>query len=234
MQYFILAAFFAASLGFGADLGPKEKLFAKRQADQIQAEFDRGDLPAVAARTDQALNSLVNKAIHELHKKGEHDLAAKAEKEWNASFRGFLTNGMATSGRYGDIGDHKPLIQWLADFYDKIEGVLGVDVCKMFRISDIKTFNFCIPVAFHPCTFDMGKIPGARKDEYRVHMQKGAVLNGLLPVTTYWACDIACVFGTSGIGVLFCGPVAGIAEAIMAGPISARISDKIYDKACAP
>lgn len=231
---FVLAFLFSFStIGGAADLGPRERAFAKRQAEQIQQEFDKGDLPAVAARVDQALNSIVTLAINKLHKKGEHDIADSAEDEWNGQFRGYLSASMAVHG-FGDIGDHKPLIKWLADFYDKVEGALGVDACQFFHISDIKTFNFCIPIAFHPCSFDMGTVSGLRKDEYRKHMQKGAVYMGLLPVTVYWACDIACTFGTSGIGVLFCGPIASIAEMIMAGPISAKISDKIFDRACGP
>lgn len=235
MRWTILLLLCSAALA-SPHMGPRERGFAKRHTSKIQAEFERGDLTAVAARTDQALNSLVSRAIHQLHRKGQHKFADAKQEEWNLNFRGFLSAEIQAhaGGRIGDIGDHKPLVQWLADFYDKVEAVLGVDACQFLHLSDIKTLNFCIPVAFHPCSFDMGSVPGARKDEYRRHMQKGAVYMGLLPVVTYWATDIGCMFGTVGIGALLCGSVASLAESLMAGPVSGKISDKIFDRACGP
>lgn len=233
MRFLTVLFLLINSCGFGASLGPAERAFARKHVSKMQAEFERDGILGVARRTDHALDNLVRRAIGELHKKGEHSYAQGQEDEWNSHFRGVLEAEMSVSG-IGDIGDHKPLIQWLENFYNKIEGILGMDLCQALHLSDIKTFNSCIPVAFHPCTFDMGTVAGARQDEYRRHMQKGAIYMGLLPVVTYWACDIGCMFGTAGIAALLCGPIASLAELGMSGPISGKISDAIYNRACGP
>lgn len=210
-------------------LEKKHREFARQQTEILRKEVERDGLPALARRSDQALDNLVRRGVSELHKRGWHGLANQKQSEWERNYRGYLS--MRVTG-YGDIGDHKPLSQWLADFYDAIEEKLGVTICKALHLSDIKTFNYAIPVVFNPCTFDMGSVSISRKDEYRNHFAEGAVYYGLMPVVTYWVVDIACLFGTSGIGVFFCGPIANFAEMACAEWIAPKLSDRVYDRAC--
>lgn len=224
------AALMVTGFVYGRDLNDNEKGWASRQADSVGAEVDAGGLEKFADRTDQALNRVVLVALHQMDKKGQHAFATQKEQEWNTHFRGYLSHRY--SAGYGDIGDHAPLVKWLADFYDKVEAKLGVTLCKMTHISDIKTFNFCIPVVFHPCTFDMGGVTLSRKDEYRNHFSQGLTYYGLLPVVTYWVADIGCMFGTVGIGALLCGPVAGLAEIACANTVAPKVSDRVFDRAC--
>jgi hypothetical protein len=204
---------------------------AHRQARAIRREIEDGNMYATAQRTDEALDALVARGVQKLREKGDDSFAEQFEGEWSDQFRGFLAHAMAQNGGR-DIGDHKPLIQWLATFYDHLESVLGVQVCKSLHLSDIKTFNYCIPIVFHPCTFPMDNVTVSREAEYANHFAKGAVYYGLIPVVVYWVCDISCIASTSGIATMICGPLSGGAEFIMGKWFAPRLSNRIFERAC--
>jgi hypothetical protein len=218
--------FLCLSLSAHAAIFQPEK-FGKKYAHRIGVEFEASQIKGLAARSDQALDRIIAISLRELRKRGDEAWADQREEEWNSKYSGFLTQ-MTSS--YYDIGDHKPLVDWLASFYDHLESVLGVTVCKSLHLSDIKTFNFCIPVVFHPCTFSMDQVPGDRIDEYRNHFAEGAVYYGLVPVVTYWVIDIACMAATSGIGL--CGLAADAGEFVMGKWISPKLSDRVYKSQC--
>ena len=109
---------------------------------------------------------------------------------------------------------------------------LGVEVCKALHLSDIKTFNFTLPIVFRPCSFPMDAVTITRKAEYRNHFAQGKVYYGLVPVITYWAINAPCMIGTAGLATMLCGPAASIAEWFMGYSIAPWLSDKIFDGVC--
>jgi hypothetical protein len=204
---------------------------ARRQAKALRREIEDGNMYATAQRTDEALDALVARGLQKLHEKGDEYFADRFELQWSDKFRGFLTHAMVQNDMR-DIGDHKPLIQWLATFYDHLESVLGVNICKSLHLSDIKTFNYCIPIVFHPCTFPMDNVTVSREAEYANHFAQGAVYYGLIPVVVYWVCDISCLAATSGIGAMLCGPLSGGAEFIMGKWFAPKLSNRLFEKVC--
>lgn len=213
-------------------LMPLQDIFMRRHVRQEGLDIQNGKLAAIAVKTDTALDRIVQRAVLMLSQNGQAALAVQKKSEWDAHFSGYLSASMPI-GPLGDIGDHKPLVQWLANFYDIVEKTLGVDMCKKTHLSDIKTLNFTIPVVFHPCTFSMDAVTIDREHEYRKHFDEGDVYYGLVPVVTYWTADIACSVASQGGGAVWlCGPISGAAEFFMAKTVAYRLSDFVYEHAC--
>ena len=201
----------------------------KRFAREIRDDIQNGRMSAMARRTDEAIKYMIQRGNEELRKRGDYDGAYFFEFKYQTEFSGYLTK-MVVSDR--NIGDHKPLSTFLADYYNRLEFIIGVDMCKALHLSDIKTLNFCLPVVFKPCSFDMGTVTIARKDEYRKHFAQDDVYYGLVPVVVYWVIDVPCMMFTAGIGALFCGPIAGVAEYGMANFLAPKLSDSLFDSVC--
>lgn len=192
-------------------------------AHKIRKEIESDGLYAVAVRTDAALDRLVQVASQKLTEKGDGEYAYFKESEWKRDYSGFLTKQM--NSRH--IGDHptEMLSQWLENFYDHVELVLGVSLCKALHLSDIKTINCCTKVVFKPCSFEMDGLQVERVDEYRNHFAKddGAdELYGEVPVITFWAVEIF-------VSVPF---VAGAAEYVMGKYLAPRLSDMVFKLVC--
>lgn len=199
---------------------------------RIRNEIASGKMDAVAQNTEAMLWSIVKVANANLKAKGRVDLATKYEYEWNNKYKGMLVNRAKLHFIYGDIGDHHPLVQWLADFYNTVEATLGIEVCKMLHISDIKSVNFSIPVVFRPCTFPMDAVTISRIYEYKNHFAEGAVYYGLVPVVTWWAVSIGCWSGTAGVGSFLCGIAATGAEWTMGKIVAPNLSNFVFRSAC--
>lgn len=183
----------------------------------------------LAENVEKSLDALIHVAATEIRKKGHSFEADSLESEWFStykySFRSF-TNGMR------DIGDHAPLSVWLAQKYDQIEFILGVQVCKNTHLSDLKTFNFTIPIVFKPCVFPMDNVSGDRMSEYRKHFSEGNTYYGLVPVTSYWITYAAITGATFGTGYVYIASLgATVAEKLIA-MVAPKISDKVYERAC--
>lgn len=197
-------------------------------ASEIKKDFENGSMQKLANRTDKALEYMVDRGTNELEKRGFYEEAYQYRHQFDSRFRGVLERSVVTR----DIGDHKPLIQWLQDYYDILELALGVETCKALHLSDIKTLNHCIPVVFKPCTFEMDSVTIPRKEEYKNHFAEDDTYYGLMPVVVYWLCDIPCLFATSGVGAMLCGPIASVAEYSVAKWVAPRVSDWIFERAC--
>jgi len=206
----------------------KAKDHGRSVSRQVESELSRGDFLSLAKRTDKTLDYIIERTSVELTKRGYRDLADEATADWNFHYRGFLTRMVLSR----DIGDHAPLIEWLARFYAITELALGVEVCKSLHISDIKSLNYGIPVVFKPCSFPMDFVTIERKDEYRNHFNGDKIYYGFLPVIVYWAIDIPCMIGTAGIGALLCGPAASFGEYFSYKFVGPKISDRIFSSAC--
>lgn len=197
-----------------------------QEAGRVERDILNGKL---ADRTEKALDRMFLIAGSELRKRGYISEAYQLSLEWNETYRTSFRNYAAGMR---DIGDHKPLNEWIAEKYQMIELVLGVDVCKAMHLSDIKTLNYAIPVVFRPCSFPMDFVDGERSDEYVRHFNEGAVYFGLFPVVVYWSVYIGCTVGTAGTGfILVCGLAGGLGERL-SSIIGDNLGEKIYDRAC--
>lgn len=177
-------------------------------------------------RSEKALNTLMNVAIAELAKKDQAE-SQKLKYEWETKYREMYF--IYETDR--DIGDHYPLNQWLAEKYELLEFVLGIELMRLTRLIDLKTFLYCPQIVFRPCSFDMDSVQGERIDEYRNHFSYGEKYTGLVPVTTYWVTYGAVTAGSSGVFVFFAGIISAAAERIMF-LVSPRLSDKVYNMFC--
>lgn len=238
MKAFILSCLVAATPNYA--LGA-ERWNAIPTRNHVIERLEAGDNRTLAA---DALEAIFQRSAHLLMEKGRKDVADDLLKDWHGFYLGVVLFGPSK-----DMGDHKPLSQWLADAYAKIEGVLGPEVCDFFHLSDINIINFTIPVTFDPhedatwCVEHQEKLPEAScEPEYRRHFagtkwQKedddGATARlhfGFAPVVTYWIVFAACEAATWGTdGTLLCSPIAGLSEIAIARYVAPPVSQKIWD-----
>lgn len=205
--------------------------YGHRMARQVEKELEAGDWLPLAKRYDWALDNAMDRAISELRKRGHRDLADEAAADWNFRYRGFLTRMVLAR----DIGDHKPLSDWLSKFYLTVEDKIGRAACKALHISDIHSLNHGIAVVFKPCTFDLDGVSYTRKEEYRQHFNgdfSPGGFYGVLPVLVYWAVNVPCLMGTAGLAAFLCGPAASIGEYVTYKWIGPKVSDRIFTRAC--
>lgn len=206
--------------------GQTDSYHAQKSAEQVGREIDSGGVPAIRVLSQQVLDILLRKAAYKLSVEGFQSNAENIYYDWTETYQYMLLD----SAR--DIGDHSPLSTWLALTYAVIEADLGVEVCKATHLSDIKTFNYAIPVVFKPCSFSMDMITIARNEEYKDHFAKGAIYEGLVPVLTYWAVELPCIVSTSGLASFVCSPISSLAEKFMGNRIAPSLSDRIFHGLC--
>lgn len=195
---------------------------------KLEKDISNGKL---AERTELALDTAINVTANELIKAGYVLEGKSFQGEWYSTYKSEF-HDFAFGIDSHDIGDHKPLNQWLADEYDKIEVILGVSFCKSTHISDLKTFNFTIPIVFKPCTFPMDAITIGRIDEYRNHFSEGKIYFGLVPVVSYWITYAAVTGATMGTGYFFVAGLVGDAAEHLITYITPKLSDSIFTKSC--
>jgi len=200
---------------------------------------DTQNMDRMAARVDAALNKMVAYANWTLKRKGYTMLANQKQAEFDRYYTTAVQDFYHGVSRV-DLGDHKPINQWLADFYDKLEARLGVTLCQILHLQDIKILNFGIPVVFKPKASNQWCLETTDKpciDEYRLHFagdMKGDwtwYYHGVAGVASYWIVWGVCTFGTMGGGVLFlCGIVGTAAEIGIDKYVAPKASDWIYGR----
>jgi len=189
-----------------------------RVVEEMRSVLD--DQYRTAEKTDQALSRLVKFAVFQLRRNGYDEDADELQNEYSVYYefavRNFYLNVVPV-----DLGDHEPLSQWLADWYDKLEARLGPFIMELTHLDDIKVFNYAIPVVFHPTGWhgDSWDI-----DEYRLHF---VPLSG---VVAYWTSWGVCVGATWGMGMItfICTPVGMICEHLVVKYVAPPISDRVY------
>jgi hypothetical protein len=167
----------------------------------------------LAERTNFALNALIRLAAHKLRQRGYRTKAKQLVYEWEHRWNGYLMRR--------DLGDHRPLSQWLAEKYAMIEAILGENLCKLLRLYDIKVINYAIPVVFS-C---VDKVDEA---EYGRHF---VPLSG---VVVFWTSFFVCVGATWGTGFLFCSPLAMGAEFLVVRLVAPKLNPTAWRWACKP
>lgn len=235
--------FFLAKVSFAA---PAERsLFdpAPTRA-RVEARLMAGDTAALA---DEALDAAIAHAETVLRRKGHVIMARDLHKEWNQDgWHGYLQ-------RLGlkDMGDHDPMLQWLADWYAKIEGALGVAMCETTHIRDLWVMNYGLKVTMNPhedsqwCKEEMAAHPDSTCIwEYERHnagtrwvtipdpFANETLHHGVFGVISYWLVFAGCeaaLWGTDG--TFLCGPIGSGAEFLTERYIAPKASDGIWERA---
>lgn len=191
------------------------KLKQKRVVKGVHAQIENGELPQWVNRT---IESIVDRAAEELIERGFNDEARDIMVEWYAEYSMHLMRE--------DLGDHRPLSQWLSDLYDRLESLLGPTVMALLHLDDIKVVNYAIPVVFDPRMETGWWSDPFPKQEYGEHF---IPLSGVI---TYWAVWAACSFSTSGVAsFVICSPAGSWSEWLAKKYFAPGLSDRIYDRA---
>lgn len=180
----------------------------------------------VRSASQAALNAVVAEGIFALRSNGDHRLADRYEGEWNQKFANYFTGIGAL-----DLGDHKPLSKWLADFYVKIEDRIGLAATRSGLLGDIYLMNYAIPIVFAP-KGDWRTTTTPNRDwvEYRKHFIPFA------NVITYWGVKLACNRLLRGQdmgnqGKKLCNTVAEKLRHAMGRYVAPKISDFVFNRA---
>lgn len=222
-QILSLALFLLSSVSAHADLD--RSTLAGLQAalnsrDQAIADITGNNSRAAA---QWALDTVVIEGIRALRSNGDQGLADRYENEWNGIFSNFLLEN-------GILGDHKPLLVWLANFYTKLEDRLGAAFIKQGLLGDIYLMNYAIPIVFAPKgDWRTPTTPNRDWVEYRKHFIPFA------NVITYWGVKIACnrIMKNQGAGKQgkkLCEKAATKLRWAMGRHIAPKISDFIFNK----
>ena len=197
---------------------------AERRANNFGRSFDT---PLKMAHiTDKAIQGIMKIAAWNLGARGFEEEAIQLEQEM-VYHEGEIERIISREGY--DIGDFKPLSEWLTKVYSRLENVLGYEVCYALRLSDIKTINYALPVVFNPCPFG--------EKEFTIHFCHDPVkplhYRGLAPVIAYWSVDIGCSIGTFGAGWAFlCGPISSVVERFVDWKVAPYLAPRIFAKVC--
>ena len=208
----------------------------QKQAVKLDMYNASKDLEVFSHKADQAMSRLVARAAWTLDRKGYSNDA----KQLTTEYEQFYTQAVYYT-YLGvvpvNLGDHKPLNQWLADWYDKIEAKIGVTLCKALHLIDIKIMNYGIPVVFNPKgRADIGEKYDLAdyQDHAGGHMTSkySFAYHGLFGATAYWLTDLICWAATMGGGAVFiCGLIATGVEWGFDKFISPKAAKLIYCKA---
>lgn len=198
-----------------------------REATENRLQLDMKDNERFAQRADRALENMMKHGAAALARKGYTADAKQLQFEYDEFYSNAIYNtalGIVPT----DLGDHKPLSQWLADWYKKMEAKLGHEVCVLLHLDDINTMNYGIPVVFRPRGEDRAGEPQGPwgQDEYKLHF---VPVSG---VVTYWTVWIVCTAGTWGMGAVtfICTPVAWVSEKAEVKYIGPKLSDWVYTR----
>lgn len=195
---------------------------ASGRLERLVRRFDEGGLVEMAEETERDLDGLFWIAVRNLKRRGHYGLAREIESGWRKQKDTLFILALKSNR---DIGDFKPLSQWLATAYDKIEAALGLEICRALRLSDIKTYNYTIPVVFRPCSVN--------EMQYELHFIHDSKYRGFFPTTAYWATSITCSVATFGAGYFFiCSPIAMLVELGADRWAAPWLAPRIWEAAC--
>ncbi len=187
---------------------PEVSYRTKRLANEFKSEVENQRL---RKKTNQALDAIVKLAAYKLKRVGKKKEAEKLLKEWKEQYSLYL--------EMRDLGDHKPLSDWLAAQYQIWVFWLSLDVVKALRLSDINVINFAIPVVF-TCLDNVGE------SEYELHFVP------LMGVTSFWVSFWTCVGMTWGTGFIYCSPISMGVEYLTTSTVAPYLNKYAWDLAC--
>lgn len=200
---------------------------ASKSTERIKPYLQPGKRLDLAKQTDVALDGVFRIAVMNLKRHGYKQEAKEMQKEW-AKHSGEVYRVVSASSR--KITDFDPLSKYLAVAYMILEEKLGYDICRALRLSDIQTFNYTIPVVFHPCQYG--------EEEFTFHFvdddpSTPQPYRGFAPCLSYWLTVITCEVVTYGAGTFFvCGPIGMLVELGVKQVVAPFLASKIYDWSC--
>lgn len=187
---------------------PEVSARTKRLANEFKSEVENQRL---RKKTNQSLDAIIHLAAYKLKRVGKKKEAERLLKEWKEQYSLYL--------EIRDLGDHKPLSDWLAAQYQIWVFWLSKDVVHMLRLDDINVINFAIPIVFS-C------LDNVDQDEYRKHFVP------LMKVTSFWVSFWTCVAYTWGTGFLYCSPIAMGVEYLTEAYIAPSLNEFAFNLAC--
>lgn len=210
------------------EVQPVDSPLSKERREQVEAEVksDMQDLHFYAMRTDAGLERIVKFASFILKRKGHSRLAAQFEKEYTDHYV-HATLNYYLGVEQTDLGDHPPLSEWLAKWYDKLESVLGEKLMELLHLDDIKIFNYAVPVVFQPKGDKRFPpvVPWGMQ-EYSLHF---VPFGGIV---AYWSTWAVCVGATWGMGAVtfICSPIGSVSEYATVRWVAPPLSDWVYKR----
>jgi hypothetical protein len=193
----------------------------------VAYSFEDNNLLA-AEYADEALENMLRRADGVLRAFGKQAVADDIATEYSLYFRGWYTSYVFGSK---EIGDHKPMSEWLDKVHKKIEQSIGEFWCKFFHFHDIFILNYGIPVVFSPAKYQLDDY----KDHFSGHIIAGFFWehHGVAGVTAYWVVEGLCSGFTGGVGLVSfaCGPIANFASHITDKRIAPPIAERIWNRA---
>lgn len=222
---FTVAALLAPGLGI-ADVQSSVSIRAIRAA-LVERDGAIADLASEDIRfaAQDAMNTVVHQALSALRSEGYTELAEETSREWARDYSDLLLRRS-----FFDLGDHRPLLQFLVRFNAILEKTIGKKAAHQGILGDIYDLNYAIPVSFAPK--GVWRTSSTAKDtvEYRKHFVP------LTNVVIYWSSRLACehVMRTQGqakLGKKLCGFIATklrVASNVYIGP---KLSNYVFRKA---
>lgn len=218
----VLALVFIATFCVAANADTESTYEAESRllwGDRLEADIKAGKLPQ---RIQFAITAILETASGELKKKGYEGYAAGMLDEWYSVYYNAVLSH--------NIGDYEALSKFLTQAHSKIEGIIGIELCRATHIHDLFILNYTIPVALNPCLYD--------PIEYAKHFAgkiSGEPEFGLIPVLAYWLTYGVCVAGSYGTGFIYlCGSLGGICENAVCKYVAPQLASLIWYKKCAP
>lgn len=209
-----------------------QKNDAEGKTAALKKAWEREGIRRVAIDVDKALGQLMKISIINLRRRGYHKDANYIASGWK-KLEGTLPRIAVLEDRSRKIGDWEPLSAFLSTAYDKLESVLGYDLCKTMHLYLIKSFNYGIPVVILK-TCEYGE------QEFFFHFVSDDPLvaqpyQGLAPATAFLLAQIGCSIGTFGMGAIaypICGAVSQLCELAVEKWVAPYLAPKIYAWAC--
>lgn len=186
-----------------------------RELRTVRIDLVQGNLPK---RTDQAIDALIKVAVVNLRARGHDHEADEIEGAYFDRFEGFLEIHAAGRG-FLDIGDHRPLSEWLAGVTELLRLLLGDFVMKQTHLDDLRILNYAIPVVFDACNKEWDRA------EYKRHF---VPLSGVL---AYWSLWVACKVAGGWSIPMTCSAIGSLGENIMVYIFAGPISDAVFSLA---
>lgn len=213
----VVALWSAFSLACGNPGEPSncgdEVMQVSDKTERLTQEFERDwRVGKGRERVHFAMDAIVMFAVFKLRAKGHKVQAAKLQSEWKNTYSQQFLYAR-------DLGDHRPLSQWLAEKYAILEFILGTKFMELTRLVDLKKFNFGVPVVFS-CVDNVDEV------EFSKHFIP------LAEVTIYWGSFFACVGGTWGTGFLFCSPISMGCEFLTGHFVAPRLNEPVWKWSC--
>ncbi len=224
MKNLILIAILLCVSSYG--ITKKEKK-ARRYANRFLAATHT--LQGVADETNKDIDFLVRTGIEALHDEGFEDDARMMHFEWKM-YRDLLPK--LVSSRTKDIGSFKPLSKFLDYWETRIEKLIGFELAKDLRITDLKTFNFGLVEVFAPCSHSQYEFTAHFAGDAHVNPGSTHPYRGIYPITCYYSISIGCGLSTAGLLAILCGPVASIGEWYVDKYSAVPFSIDIYNAFC--